>query len=307
LANYQTVSTTFPMPAKAVTLEATFAEIPPELYAFNFTPTYDGGTVTVEVDGAAIASGDEVEEGADVTITAAPASGYSFGSWGGVTLTDNTALTATFPMPGEAVTLTATFEEVGVPEFITVGDLSWATRNVDAPGTFAANPESYGMLYQWGVAVGWVGPVCSPEDGASSWKGVSGWGDPTNSYQNIPWPTDANPCPTGYTVPTQAQWGSLVTAAQSIENKTINEIAGKVIITSAGELFFPYAGYVNGVNVPTGPPSNQGVGGKYWTSDFNLITGAPPAQGKAREIGSEKNFVEINNYRTYLMSVRCVK
>ena len=31
-----------------------------------------------------------------------------------------------------------------------INGVKWATCNVDAHGKFAATPESYGMLYQWG-------------------------------------------------------------------------------------------------------------------------------------------------------------
>lgn len=32
---------------------------------------------------------------------------------------------------------------------VLIKDVCWAKSNVDEPGTFAATPESYGMLYQW--------------------------------------------------------------------------------------------------------------------------------------------------------------
>jgi hypothetical protein len=50
-----------------------------------------------------------LREDADVTITATPATGYSFVEWGGITLSDNTITEATFKMPSEDVTLMAEF------------------------------------------------------------------------------------------------------------------------------------------------------------------------------------------------------
>jgi hypothetical protein len=38
---------------------------------------------------------------------------------------------------------------------VKIGNTIWATRNVDAPGTFAEAPESAGMFYQWNRNIGW--------------------------------------------------------------------------------------------------------------------------------------------------------
>ena len=40
-------------------------------------------------------------------------------------------------------------------EGVVINGVKWATRNVDKPGTFAANPENAGMLFQWNRRVGW--------------------------------------------------------------------------------------------------------------------------------------------------------
>jgi len=34
-------------------------------------------------------------------------------------------------------------------EGVVINGVKWATRNVAAPGTFAANPQDAGMFYQW--------------------------------------------------------------------------------------------------------------------------------------------------------------
>ncbi|MDR1808976.1 MAG: hypothetical protein LBR34_01040, partial [Prevotella sp.] len=38
---------------------------------------------------------------------------------------------------------------------VVINGVCWATRNVDAPGTFAETPESAGMFYQWNRSLGW--------------------------------------------------------------------------------------------------------------------------------------------------------
>jgi len=77
------------------------------------TPTFtlnatagEGGKVTVSPEGTA------VKQGAEVTVTATPNSGYGFVNWtaNGVTLADATAKVITFTMPAGDVTLTANFK-----------------------------------------------------------------------------------------------------------------------------------------------------------------------------------------------------
>ena len=38
---------------------------------------------------------------------------------------------------------------------VLINGIRWATRNVDAPGTFTQNPEDAGMLFQWNRRKGW--------------------------------------------------------------------------------------------------------------------------------------------------------
>jgi len=37
---------------------------------------------------------------------------------------------------------------------VVINGVTWATRNVDAPGTFVANTKDAGMFYQWNSKVG---------------------------------------------------------------------------------------------------------------------------------------------------------
>jgi hypothetical protein len=86
--------------------------------------------------------------------------------------------------------LKATREE---EQGVVIAGTRWATRNVDAPGTFAAKPSSPGMFYQWNRKKGW------PTVGET----VEGWDDtvPTGST----WTRDNDPCPEGWKVPKYAQ------------------------------------------------------------------------------------------------------
>ena len=92
-------STTFTMPAEAVTVTATFEDAPSTTYLL----TVEGGT-----------GGGSFAENAVVNIAATVPGGKVFKQWessGGGTFASATSANTTFTMPAEAVTVTATFED----------------------------------------------------------------------------------------------------------------------------------------------------------------------------------------------------
>jgi uncharacterized repeat protein (TIGR02543 family) len=96
---------TFNMPANAVTLTANFEPNPPETYTLNVIGGV-GGTISGTRSGA-------YKEGDFISVIATADSGYHFTGWviSGATITGGEyAKPATFNMPANAVTLTATFE-----------------------------------------------------------------------------------------------------------------------------------------------------------------------------------------------------
>ena len=99
LANTSSATTTFTMPAQAVTVTASFENIP----APTFLVTVNGGRGS-----GSYAAGDTV------TIEAIVPSGQRFTGWtvnaGGVTLANTSSATTTFIMPAQAVTVTANFQ-----------------------------------------------------------------------------------------------------------------------------------------------------------------------------------------------------
>jgi len=102
-ADANSASTTFAMPANAVTVVA------------NFEPSAGPTTYTVTVTGGS-GSGD-YEEGETVTITAnTPEAGELFKNWttesDGVTFADANSASTTFTMPANAVTVVANFEPI---------------------------------------------------------------------------------------------------------------------------------------------------------------------------------------------------
>jgi hypothetical protein len=109
-ANANQGNTTFTMPAKAVTVTATFKDLPPGEYII-LTGDYailenknGNGTVNANVNSA--------KAGAQITLTVKPNAGYAFKEWvvvrGGVTIANNK-----FTMPAELVVVMAVFEADG--------------------------------------------------------------------------------------------------------------------------------------------------------------------------------------------------
>ena len=80
---------------------------------------------------------------------------------------------------------------------VVINGVTWATRNVDKPNTFAAKPESTGCFYQWNRPTAWAAT-----------GDVTGW---NNTYpEGTTWATANDPCPAGWRVPTRAEIESLL-------------------------------------------------------------------------------------------------
>jgi uncharacterized protein (TIGR02145 family) len=144
-------------------------------------------------------------------------------------------------------------------ECIDINGVCWATRNVDAPGTFAATPEDAGMFYQWNSNIGWSATgTAVPSDGTSIWN--SAW----NGNNATTWETTNNVCPTGWRVPTHAEQESLANTGSVWT--TPNGVTGRLFGTAPNTIFLPAAGYRN---INNGTLYNVGTFGDYWSSTAN--------------------------------------
>jgi uncharacterized protein (TIGR02145 family) len=134
-----------------------------------------------------------------------------------------------------------------------INGVKWATRNIDAPGTFAASPEDAGMFYQWNRTTAW--PVT---DDVEDWN---------SSYFLSPaWKELNDPSPDGWRVPTDAEIQSLLdTANVRSEWTTENGINGRRFIDRAtgNSIFLPAAGHRHHSR---GTLTYSGSFGYYWSN-----------------------------------------
>ena len=137
-----------------------------------------------------------------------------------------------------------------IDEGVVINGIRWATRNVDAPGTFAANPEDAGMFYRWNSRIGW-----STTDPL-----VSHLGDTDMNMTFFPapiignvWEVANDPCPPGWRVPTmyelQLLWGSDWWGHQGGEWATRNGVVGWYLGTYPNRIFLPAAGFRAGTQL----------------------------------------------------------
>jgi len=80
-------------------------------------------------------------------------------------------------------------------EGVVINGIKWATRNVNAPGTFVEKVEDYGMYYQKNIKVGW----CS--NGVST-KENSAWLSSNREHQ---WTKENDPSPNGWRLPKECE------------------------------------------------------------------------------------------------------
>ena len=175
---------------------------------------------------------------------------------------------------------TATFDEG-----VVINGIRWATRNVNAPGTFAKNPEDAGMLFQWNRRKGWN--VVDEE--------VEGW---DNSFATgRRWSRQNDPCPEGWRMPTRAELQSLKNAGIS-DFTQLNGVYGRYFgTTMLNSIFLP----ASGLRLDrTGALRDVGTWGDYWSNTRNGTNRA-----MTLSVGRSSSGMSIVN-RSLGFSVRCV-
>ena len=132
-------------------------------------------------------------------------------------------------------------------EGVVINGVVWATRNVDAPGTFAQNPEDAGMLFQWNRKKAWT----TTDD-------ITGWD--SSLPDGTTWKSENDPCPPGWRVPTEAEFYSLKNSVSIWTTK--NGVNGRLFGDTPNQLFFPAAGWRD----TNGGFIFAGIHGGYWSN-----------------------------------------
>ena len=166
---------------------------------------------------------------------------------------------------------------------VVIDGLRWATRNVGAPGTFAATPEDPGMFYQWNRNTAW------PATGT-----VTGWN--TTYERATEWARANDPCPRGWRVPTQAEFNSLRMAGTEWTNR--NGVYGRTFGTAPNQIFLPAAGWRYNTD---GSLQSANRVGDYWTSQ-------PTAESMAWSLffNPPSHSVGVPSMRGHAFPIRCV-
>ena len=115
---------------------------------------------------------------------------------------------------------------------VVINGIKWATRNVDNPGAFAANPESPGKFYQWNRKAAW------PATGR-----VSNWDNSVPA--GTEWEEANDPSPAGWRVPTADEFEKLLDSDKvRYEWTVVNGVNGGKFTDKAtgNSIFLPAAG-----------------------------------------------------------------
>ena len=166
---------------------------------------------------------------------------------------------------------------------VVIDGIRWATRNVAAPGTFAAKPEDAGKFYQWNRKKDW------------ETKGdVTNWNRTPPTGEN--WEKENDPCPSGWRIPTVKEVESLFRSGGKWT--TLNGVNGFQFGRGNNILFLPAVGCRNYFG--NGALFSVGASGYYW---YNTPHSPIP---HFLYFNTVRVFPDNASDRAYGFSVRCV-
>jgi len=166
---------------------------------------------------------------------------------------------------------------------VVINGVTWATRNVDAFGTFAETPESAGMFYQWNRAKAWSATEPAANIAIADWD--------TTMSTSPTWEKANDPSPKGWRVPRKDEQDKLFdTEKVTNEWTTQNGVTGCKFTDKAtgNSLFFPAAGFRR---ASTGVLYGVGTYGGY-------RSGTP--YGGGRKVGVHAYFVYFTELTAYV-------
>lgn len=186
-------------------------------------------------------------------------------------------------------------------EGVTIGGITWATRNVGAPGTFVEKYWETGMYYQWNKRVGWS-RECD-EEGYPYYSIPDGikWDD----YHN--WDSDINPCPDGWRIPSMNEYEILLSAMDSARSVEAGEMfhkkAGMYFYSKNRNIFLPYGGMRDAASDGKLYSEYNGSPLHYWSSTTN----SKHTANAWCLTTSNGHFGFLDNFKKKGFLIRCVK
>jgi len=187
---------------------------------------------------------------------------------------------------------------------VLINGLVWMRHNLGS--NFSANPDLgaqaiHGNFFRWGIK----NHVGTPTALVGSWSaytypGASAWNSGT---VQLPFKTSADPCPTGYRVPTMPEFTKLVNSTSQTKSGVSNSISNFSAINTfeslrakGVKLTLPYTGWRNQLD---GAINQRGNLVDHWASTSN---GSPNGD----YFGLESDPVFSNNYGRAAFQIRCI-
>jgi uncharacterized protein (TIGR02145 family) len=267
---------TYTMPAASISLTANFELIPKYTLNLVANPT-EGGIIT----GAG-----EYFEGAAILLTATPNEGFTFASWTLGAAVISTEANFTYTLPAANVTLAANFAEKLVAGTVTdidgnvyptvvIGNQLWMAKNLRTTKYNNSLPiPNYTLNTEWNNPLS--GAYCWYNNDEASNKDT--YGALYNGYAV----QTGNLCPTGWHIPTDAEWYTM----ENFVDPTINNpdatynrgtnIGAKLKATSGWNSGGNGTDVVGFAALPGGERNNPlnfqhaGGYGKFWTSSDKI-------------------------------------
>jgi len=177
---------------------------------------------------------------------------------------------------------------------LVINGVKWATRNVDAPGTFTAAPESAGMFYQWNRKMGWSSndPLVN-SDGGTEWN--------RTIPEGTEWEAVNDPSPAGWRVPTVEEFKTLLDTIKVYSEATSQNGVKGIRFTdkaTGNNIFLPNAGY-RYPKIECGTTLiSVGNYGYYWSSSQDFRD----KYGKERHFKKFAYFLEVFGNIAYTYS-----